>query len=96
MAARASPTCSLASDMDDLVLDQILVGGATSLINFIIHAVLLGIVVWTVHHLSMRDTRIPGFLQYTLTIVAVGALLVVGHFAEVMLWAYTYAFVDGC
>ncbi|MGV1014412.1 MAG: ion channel [Methyloceanibacter sp.] len=81
--------------MDDVLFDQIVVGGAASLVNLIIHALLLGIVVWTVHNISMRDTRIPGFLQYTLIIVLVGTLLVVGHFVEVLVWANTYVLVDG-
>lgn len=80
--------------MDDVLLDQILVGSAASLVNLVIHALLLGIVAWTVRNLSLRDTRIPGFLQYTLVIVAVGTLLVMGHFSEVLIWAHTYDWVD--
>ena len=70
---------------------QIVVGGATSLVNLIIHAVLLGAIVWTVRRLSVNDTSVPEFLQYTLGIVATGTLLVAGHLLEVMLWALTYA-----
>jgi hypothetical protein len=81
--------------MDDGLLDQIVVGGAASLANLVIHAVLLGVVVWTVRNLSLRDTAIPLFLQYTLVIVATGTLLVAAHFTEVLLWAKTYAWVDG-
>jgi hypothetical protein len=81
--------------MDHVLLDQIVIGSAASLANLAIHALLIGIVAWTVRNLSMRDTRIPGFLQYTLIIVSVGTLLVVGHFTEVLLWAKTYAWVDG-
>jgi hypothetical protein len=79
--------------MTGSMLDQVVVGGSTSLINLIIHAVLLGAVVWTVRRLAISDSEVPRFLQYTLTIVATGTLLVAGHFTEVMLWAYTYAFV---
>jgi hypothetical protein len=77
--------------MDTILLDQIFVGAAASLVNLIIHAVLLGAVVWTVTHLSTRDSAVPAFLQYTIVIVATGTLLVAGHFAEVVVWAYTYA-----
>jgi hypothetical protein len=80
--------------MDTVLLDQIFVGAAASLVNLIIHAVLLGAVVWTVTHLSTRDSAVPAFLQYTIVIVATGTLLVAGHFAEVVVWAYTYALVD--
>jgi hypothetical protein len=74
-----------------IVLDQMLVGAAASLVNLIIHAVLLGVVVWTVRGLSARDTFVPGFLQYTIAIVLIGTLLMFGHFVEVMVWAVTYA-----
>lgn len=82
--------------MDSVLLfDQVVVGSFTSLANFIIHAMLLGIVAWTVRHISIRDSKIPVFMQYTLIIFAAGTLLVAGHFAEVMIWANTYAVVDG-
>ena len=76
-----------------LVFDQILVGGAASLLNLIIHAVLLAIVVWTVRNLQTRDTFVPAFLQYTVMIVATGTLLVAGHLFEVVVWAVTYDLV---
>jgi Ion channel len=79
--------------MEGVLLDQILVGCAASLANLIIHAVLLGGVVWTVRRLSISDMFVPAFLQYTLAIVATGTLLVAGHFSEVVVWAYTYAWV---
>ena len=77
------------------MLDQIIVGGATSLANLIIHAVLLAAVVRTVRRLSVRDSVVPAFLQYTVVIVATGTLLVAGHFSEVVLWAFTCAAPPG-
>src|SRR3989337_2236449 len=92
--------------MEGVLLDQILVGCAASLANLIIHAVLLGGVGWTGRRLAVRgavcgtvrllavsDMLAPAFLQYTLVIVATGTLLVAGHFSEVVVWAYTYAWV---
>src|SRR5680860_1072063 len=79
--------------MSSVMLDQIIVGGATSLANLIIHAVLLAAVVRTVRRLSVRDSVVPAFLQYTVVIVATGTLLVAGHFSEVVLWAFTYGLV---
>ena len=76
-----------------IVLDQMLVGAAASLVNLIIHAVLLGVVVWTVRGLAARDTFVPGFVQYTVVIVLTGTLLMAGHFVEVMVWAITYGLV---
>ena len=75
------------------MLDQVLVGGAASLVNLIIHAVLLGIVVRTVQNLPLHDSVVPEFLRHTVVIVATGALLVAGHFTEVVVWAFTYGLV---
>jgi hypothetical protein len=75
------------------MLDQILVGGITSLVNLIIHAGLLGAVVWTVRHLSTSEAFVPAFLQYTIVIVATGTLLVAGNFLEVVLSPHTYDWV---
>jgi len=74
-----------------ILLDQLIVGGAASLVNLIIHATLLGAVVWTVRRIEMKDTFVPAFMQYTVIIVSTGTLLVVGHFLEVVVWAVTYA-----
>jgi Ion channel len=76
-----------------ILFDQILVGGGTSLLNLIIHAVLLGAVVWTVRRLEVKDTFVPAFAQYTIVIVSTGALLVAGHLLEVIIWAVTYHLV---
>ena len=73
-----------------ILLDQILVGGGASLVNLVIHAVLLAAVVWTVRRLSVSDRFVPHLLQYSLVIVATGTLLVAGHFVEVVIWAITY------
>ena len=76
-----------------IVLEQMLVGAAASLVNLIIHAVLLGVVVWTVRGLAGRDSFVPGFVQYTIVIDLTGTLLMAGHFVEVMVWAITYGLV---
>jgi hypothetical protein len=75
------------------MVDSILVGGATSLVNLIIHAVLLAGVSRTVRRLSVSDRAVPEVLQYTLVIVATGTLLVAGHFLEVVVWAHAYDIV---
>ena len=76
-----------------LLFDQVLVGGAASMLNLIIHAMLLGAVVWTVRRIEVKDTFVPAFLQYSFMIVSTGALLVAGHFLEVVIWAVTYDLV---
>ena len=65
-------------------------GGAASLANLIIHAMLLAGVVWTVRRIEVKDSFVPAFLQYSVVIVSTGALLVAGHFLEVLVWAVTY------
>jgi len=42
-----------------IVLEQMLFGAAASLVNLIIHAVPLGVVVWTVRGLAERDSFVP-------------------------------------
>ena len=76
-----------------IVLEQMLVGAAASFVNLIIHAVLLGVVVWTVRGISLREHFVPSFARYTLVIVLTGTLLMAGHFVEVMVWAITYGLV---
>jgi hypothetical protein len=73
------------------MFDQILVGATTSLVNLVIHAILLSGVVRVVQNL--RSSREPHFLQDTTVIVATGTLLVAAHFLEVLMWALTYAAV---
>jgi hypothetical protein len=63
------------STMDGSMLDQVIVGGSTSLANLIIHAVLVGAIVATVRRLRMEGGSFPSFLRYTLVIVATGTLL---------------------
>ncbi len=72
------------------LLDQLLAGGAASLFNLAIHAMLLAVVVWTARRLSAKDSFAPAFLQYSVMILATGALLMAGHFLEVLVWAMTY------
>jgi len=76
-----------------IVLEQMLVGAAASLVNLIIHALLLALVVWTVRGIALREQFVPSFLRYTLVIVLTGTLLMAGHFVEVMVWAVTYGLV---
>jgi hypothetical protein len=81
------------SNQEQSLLDQIIVGGAPSLTNLLIHAILLAVVVRTVRDLSARGQAAPAVLTDTLIIVATGVLLVAGHFIEVLIWAGTYAIV---
>jgi carbon starvation protein CstA len=75
------------------MVNQILAGGATSLVNFVIHALLMGVLVKVMLGRSEHGSVAPTALRYTVIIVTTGSVLCVGHFAEVLLWAYTYAAV---
>jgi hypothetical protein len=75
------------------MFDQILAGGAASLLNLIIHAVLLAVVVRTVRGLWAHGTGDSPILLDSMVIVATGVLLVAGHLLEVLVWAATYAVV---
>ena len=73
------------------MVDQILAGGATSLVNLVIHALVMGALVKLVLGMAGRGTGAPEFLRYTVVIVTTGSVLFATHFAEILLWAYTYA-----
>src|SRR6478672_5927210 len=92
--SRASPTCLQGSCSPENsvvpMFDQLLAGGATSLLNLIIHAIVMGIVLEMLLGMSRRDSPTPQVLQYTVVIVAVGCLLYAAPFLE---RAYAYAAV---
>jgi carbon starvation protein CstA len=75
------------------MVNQILAGGATSLVNFVIHALLMGVLVKVMLGGSEHGSAAPTALRYTVIIVIAGSVLCLGHFVEVLLWAYTYAAV---
>jgi chromate transport protein ChrA len=75
------------------MFDELLAGGATSLLNLIIHAIVMGIVLKMLLGMSRRESSTPQVLQYAVVIVTVGCLLFAAHFLEILLWAYAYAAV---
>jgi hypothetical protein len=81
------------STMNVSMLDQIAVASAASLSNLVIHAFLIGFIASTLREVANTDRSFPGFLQYMLVIVTTGILLVIGHFSECLVWAYTYKWV---
>ena len=75
------------------MVDQILAGGATSLVNLVIHALIMGVLLKLMLGMLERGSAAPELLRYTVIVVATGSVLGAGHFLEVLLWAYTYAAV---
>lgn len=72
---------------------QVVVGGATSSVNLIIHALLMALVVKIIVDIRAHESIMPPLLRRTIVIVLTGFLLVAGHFVEVLIWAYTYQIV---
>ena len=75
------------------MVNQILAGGATSLVNLVIHALVMGVLVKLMLGMLERGSVGPEFLRYTVIIVVTGSVLGASHFLEILLWAYTYAAV---
>ena len=74
--------------------EESLVGLTASLINLILHAVLIALVVRTVDHLAVSQGKFMHYVfQRIIVIVATGALLLAGHFMEAVVWAMTYGLV---
>jgi hypothetical protein len=61
------------------MVDQILAGGATSLVNLVIHALIMGALVKLVLGMAGRGTGAPEFLRYTVVIVTTGSTLFAAH-----------------
>jgi Ion channel len=75
------------------MLGQVLVGGATSLANLCLHALLIAGCSHSMERLTVTSSTMPVVLQRSIVIAATGALLVAGHLTEVMLWAWTYGMI---
>lgn len=85
------------------LFNQLLVGGVTSLVNLAIHAWLMAAMGKTVHHLAeaamtghglSHRVFVMGLSQRALILMAAGVLLVLGHFFEVLVWAFVYWLVQ--
>jgi hypothetical protein len=75
------------------MLRQLLVGGAVSSCNIVIHALVMAAVVWVTRKVTARGQLRPWLFLITVMIAAV-AVLMMAHTSEVMVWSLAYAVVD--
>lgn len=75
------------------MLRQLLVGGAVSLVNIAIHAVVMVAVVGTAR-LALKWGHRPRQAWLATLMVAIVGVLLVAHVAEVLTWALAYAILD--
>jgi hypothetical protein len=77
------------------MLRQFLVGGAVSVLNIIIHALVMTIIVRVAHAIWARPQPANGFLSLLLTSVMVPTVTVfmVAHTLEVTVWSLAYSIV---
>ncbi|MBZ6076197.1 potassium channel family protein [Microvirga sp. WGZ8] len=75
------------------MLRQLLLGGAVSLGNIAIHAVVMTTVVGTARNASKWNRHQSHVWLAAVMVVTVGVLMV-AHIAEVVTWAFAYAILD--
>ncbi|MDF2810899.1 MAG: metal transporter [Microvirga sp.] len=75
------------------MLRQLLVGGAISLCNIAIHAIVMGMVVGAARKASKWGQHRP-HTWLTAVMVATVGVLMVAHVAEVIAWSLAYAILD--
>src|SRR5687767_14176315 len=75
------------------MLRQLIVGGAISLGNIAIHAIVLATVVSTARRAMKWDNRRPQAWLAATMVAAVGVLLA-AHIAEVIIWSLAYRILD--
>jgi hypothetical protein len=73
------------------MLAQLFAGGAVSLINIALHAVMTTFVVASVRRMSASRPRATPRRHLTLAMVVAASLLMLAHCAEVGVWAAFYA-----
>ena len=75
------------------MLRQLLVGGAVSLSNIAVHAVVMATVVGTAR-VALKWEHTPRLTWLAALMVAVVGVLLVAHVAEVLTWSLAYAILD--
>ena len=75
------------------MLDQLLVGGAVSVGNITIHALVMTLVVLAARATAQRRTTRPS-LRLTGVMIVTVLVLMAAHTSEVMVWALAYMLVD--
>ena len=75
------------------MLRQFLVGGAISICNIVIHALVMAAVVRVAHIASAKHASRPS-LRLIAVMIATVSVLMAAHASEVIVWSLAYAIVD--
>ena len=69
------------------MLNQVLIGGLVSLVNFGIHAVTTGLIIVVTRHVAGRTDDLHVFIRLTALLTITVIVLTAAHVSEVSLWA---------
>ena len=72
------------------MLNQILMGGLVSLVNFGIHALVTGLIVVATHHIAAATDDLHVFARVTSLMVITLVVLMITHVIEISVWAGYY------
>jgi hypothetical protein len=76
------------------MLNQLLIGGLVSLVNFGIHAVMTGLIVVGTHHIAAATDELHVFARVTSLMTATLTVLMIAHLLEISVWAGYYTYAD--
>jgi hypothetical protein len=75
------------------MLNQLLIGGLASLVNFGIHAVVTGLIVVSTHRIAAATDEFHVFVRVTALMVVTLVVLMITHVIEIGVWASYYAWL---
>jgi hypothetical protein len=78
------------SETGDFLHGEIAVGIAVSLLNFAVHAAVMGVIGWMTHRGGPLAAAASGRIRLVLAIWSIVTVLMLAHLAEVGIWALTY------
>jgi hypothetical protein len=73
------------------MLNQLLLGGLVSLVNFGIHAVMTGLIVVLTRHVAGRTDDLHVFMRLSALMMVTVCVLMLAHVVEISVWATFYA-----
>jgi len=76
------------------MLNQLLIGGLVSLVNFAIHGVMTGLIVLGTHRIAAATDELHVFIRVTSLMIVTLVVLMIAHVVEIAVWAGYYAQAD--
>ena len=76
------------------MLNQLLAGGFVSLINFVIHGVMTGLIVVVTRHVAGKTDDLHVFMRLVALQLVTVVVLAVAHVIEIGVWAGFYTLAD--